>query len=66
MKLGSPVFAAYNRTLRRVLWADFIDGQLDDARNAQFKAEQVSTEPSSDSQNQLDGLNMMRRQQVTR
>ena len=38
MQLGSPVFEAYNRTLRRIMWADFVDEQMRVAREQQYKA----------------------------
>lgn len=38
MQLGSPAFEAYNRTLRRIMWADFVDEQLRVAREQQYKA----------------------------
>jgi hypothetical protein len=41
MQLGTPNFEAYNRTLRRVLWADFIDGQLRVARENAYRASLV-------------------------
>jgi hypothetical protein len=41
MQIGSPTFEAYNRTLRRVMWADFIDEQMRVAREQQYKASLV-------------------------
>lgn len=38
MQLGTPAFEAYNRTLRRIMWADFVDEQLRVAREQQYKA----------------------------
>lgn len=38
MQVGSQNFNAYNRTLRRVLWADFIDEQLRIARENAYRA----------------------------
>jgi hypothetical protein len=38
MQLGSPAFEAYNRTLRRIMWADFVDEQMRVAREQQYKA----------------------------
>ena len=41
MQLGTQNFEAYNRTLRRILWADFIDEQLRVARENQYRASLV-------------------------
>lgn len=41
MQLGSPAFAAYNRTLRRIMWADFVDEQMRVAREQQYRASLV-------------------------
>jgi hypothetical protein len=41
MQLGTPNFEAYNRTLRRVMWADFIDEQLRVARESTYRASLV-------------------------
>ena len=41
MQLGSPHFEAYNRTLRRIMWADFIDEQMRVAREQQYRASLV-------------------------
>lgn len=38
MQLGSAHFETYNRTLRRIMWAEFIDEQLKVARENQYKA----------------------------
>jgi hypothetical protein len=38
MQVGSQNFNAYNRTLRRILWADFIDEQLRVARESNYRA----------------------------
>jgi hypothetical protein len=38
MHIGSPMFETYNRTLRRIMWADFIDEQLRIAREQQYRA----------------------------
>lgn len=38
MQLGTPAFEAYNRTLRRIMWADFVDEQMRVAREQQYKA----------------------------
>lgn len=38
MQLGSPMFESYNRTLRRIMWADFIDEQMRIAREQQYRA----------------------------
>jgi hypothetical protein len=38
VQLGSPNFESYNRTLRRIMWADFIDEQLRLAREQQYRA----------------------------
>lgn len=32
------MFETYNRTLRRIMWADFIDEQLRVAREKQYRA----------------------------
>lgn len=50
MQLGTPIFEAYNRTLRRVMWADFIDEQLRVAREGAYKASLVE-EPYKDRAN---------------
>ncbi len=47
MRVGSSTFEAYNRTLRRVLWADFIDAHLKAAREQQYRASIVE-EPYKD------------------
>lgn len=47
MQLGSPNFEAYNRTLRRVMWADFIDEQMRVARENSYRASLVQ-EPYRD------------------
>jgi len=41
MQLGSPTFAAYNKTLRRIMWADFVDEQMRIARERQYRASLV-------------------------
>jgi len=41
MQLGSPAFEAYNKTLRRLMWADFVDEQLRLAREKQYRASLV-------------------------
>lgn len=41
LQLGSASFEAYNRTLRRVMWADFIDEQMRVAREQQYRASLV-------------------------
>lgn len=41
MQLGSPTFEAYNKTLRRIMWADFVDEQLRIAREKQYRASLV-------------------------
>lgn len=38
MQVGTSVFEAYNRTLRRVMWADFVDEQMRLAREKQYRA----------------------------
>jgi len=38
MQLGTRNFSAYNRNLRRVMWAEFLDAQLRIARAHQFRA----------------------------
>lgn len=38
MILGTPNFNSYDRNLRRVLWAEFLEGQLRAARANQFRA----------------------------
>ncbi len=47
MQLGTPNFEAYNRTLRRVMLADFIDEQLRIARENSYRASLVQ-EPFKD------------------
>ncbi len=47
MQLGTPNFEAYNRTLRRIMWADFIDEQLRIARENSYRASLVK-EPFKD------------------
>ena len=37
---GSSTFEAYARTLRRVYWSDFLDGQMDHRENAMMAAAQ--------------------------
>jgi hypothetical protein len=41
VQIGSESFEAYNRTLRRLLWADFIDEQLRIAREKKYRASLV-------------------------
>ena len=41
MQLGTPSFEAYNRTLRRIMWADFVDEQMRVAREQQYRASLV-------------------------
>lgn len=41
MQLGSASFEAYNRTLRRIMWADFVDEQMRVAREQQYRASLV-------------------------
>jgi hypothetical protein len=41
MQVGSPTFESYNRTLRRLMWADFIDEQMRVAREQQYRASLV-------------------------
>ena len=41
MQLGSATFEAYNKTLRRIMWADFVDEQLRIAREKQYRASLV-------------------------
>ena len=43
MQLGSPAFEAYNRTLRRIMWADFVDEQMRVAREQNYRASLVET-----------------------
>ena len=38
---GSPLFEAYTRNLRRVLWAEFVDAQNQAARPLNFRASLV-------------------------
>lgn len=38
MQLGTRNFSAYNRNLRRIMWAEFLDAQLRLARAHQFRA----------------------------
>ena len=38
MQLGTANFETYNRILRRVMWAEFIDEQLKAAREKSFRA----------------------------
>jgi len=47
VRIGSSTFEAYNRTLRRVMWADFIDAHLKAAREQQYRASLVE-EPYKD------------------
>ena len=58
MQLGSATFEAYNRTLRRVMWADFIDEQMRIAREQQYRASLVE-QPYVD-QPSLAGLHLSR------
>ena len=44
MQIGTTNFETYNRTLRRILWAEFLDEQLKMARENQFKARLVQNE----------------------
>jgi len=48
MQLGSPLFEAYNRTLRRVMWADVVDEQRRVARVQNYRASLIeqSYEPA--------------------
>jgi hypothetical protein len=41
MQVGTANFNSYNRTLRRILWADFIDEQLRVARENAYRASLV-------------------------
>ncbi len=41
MAIGSDSFNSYNRTLRRLMWADFIDEQMRIAREQQYRASLV-------------------------
>jgi hypothetical protein len=41
MQVGTENFNSYNRTLRRILWADFIDEQLRVARESTYRASLV-------------------------
>jgi hypothetical protein len=41
MHIGSPMFEQYNRTLRRLMWADFVDEQMRVAREQQYRASLV-------------------------
>ena len=41
MQVGTENFNSYNRTLRRILWADFIDEQLRVARESAYRASLV-------------------------
>ncbi|MGE0629759.1 MAG: hypothetical protein AB7O43_18295 [Hyphomicrobiaceae bacterium] len=41
MRLGTSNFETYNRVLRRVMWAEFIDEQLKVARESHFRASLV-------------------------
>ena len=47
---GSPGFEAYARNLRRLMWADFIEGQMTATRPAQFRASLVES-PLPDTEN---------------
>ncbi len=38
MRLGTPIFESYNRTLRRLMWADFVDEQMRVAREQHYRA----------------------------
>lgn len=42
MQLGSLNFESYNRNLRRVMWAEFLEEQLRQARLNQFRASIVA------------------------
>ena len=41
MQIGTPMFESYNRTLKRIMWADFIDEQMRVAREQQYRASLV-------------------------
>ncbi len=41
MELGTANFVTYNRVLRRIMWAEFIDEQLKVARESRFRASLV-------------------------
>ncbi len=43
MHVGTPMFQSYNRTLRRLMWADFIDEQMRVAREQQYRATLVDS-----------------------
>ena len=58
MAIGSESFNSYNRTLRRLMWADFIDEQMRIAREQQYRASLVD-EPYK-GQQALVALNVSR------
>ena len=39
---GSATFEAYSRTLRKIMWADFVDEQMRIAREESYRASLVS------------------------
>jgi hypothetical protein len=41
MRVGSAMFESYNRTLRRLMWADFVDEQMRVAREQSYRASLV-------------------------
>ena len=54
MQIGSSNFEAYNKTLRRVMWGDWIDEQMRIAREQQYRASLVE-QPYQD-QHSIVGL----------
>jgi hypothetical protein len=57
------MFETYNRTLRRIMWADFIDEQLRIAREQQYRATLVE-EPFQGQQSLTSSLVQSRQQRV--
>lgn len=62
MQLGTPSFEAYNRTLRRIMWADFIDEQIRVAREQQYRASLVE-QPYEGQSSVAAGIAMVRQAQ---
>lgn len=59
MQLGSVNFETYNRNLRRIMWAEFLEEQLRVARVNQFRASLVET-PYQDQKSIVCMINQMR------
>lgn len=60
MQLGTKTFQSYAQTLRRVWWADFIEGQIKVSRDAKFRASLVDDPFGKAAANLLPQVNVMR------